>query len=965
MFFLLLALCLCPPLPAAGATGKLRVKLNLKERSDVRQRQQPITSGVPLPQGAIFPDKKSHRLPLKLVDERGKTVPAHFKLTAPWPDGSARWVLLDFQADFEPETDRSFYLEQTDVPLPAPITPLKAREDEEQITVDTGAIRFQVNKLKFNLLDQVLIKSETGERQIIAPGHEEGIVLLGADNQKYLAALQPPREIRIEDINPFRLVILARGQYREPGGGNLFHPGAAAYTVRIYAYAGKDYLRVFFTLENNGRYGFRHEGNKSDTFPFSALSLVLPLQLEPSCKLAAYDYGKSFSFGQDSFFLFQRHALIDYYDESKNFQYLVRYNDRQVDSGKRAEGWLELRGEKRACSVVIRYFWQNYPKALEVRGNKLFLHLWPKGEKWPPDAENFYRMRGGTHKGYEILLRFYDPRANKLDNEQLLAAFNKPVLALASPHWFSRTKALGWIAPAGLSTDEQELNEALQRYEKLQRCKVHEEYSETQHEEIPPSTVYTEREKRGEGMDWYGWMDFGDLAWGGENGEGAYASGHYDWPYGMLLNFVRSGDYAFFDLGDEMVRHRMDVDQYHSKTGSPWLANFAWNEFGDHGRGRKVWEPRPSHTWLRGLALYHYLTGDPKAREVALAVGEATRYYWTHDWGSDGRPGDSELRVQGWSIENLIELYRMTGKKSYLDLATTVYRERTAPFITPDGYTGNARDVNIYQLVLVLEPLIELDLLIKDEALRDDFLRILEFLLRRAYSGGKVQQLQETTLYQQYYLPYMMNVNTGYKNSAAPGYNFMTCNALAYAYWITGREEYRKLSRRIFKDAVFYWQEDTVSFEIERRSAIAYAAAHFPGSCTKVHGWINRYPQIFLYLLNRRKQDTIPPAAINDLESLEYYGKVILDWTAPGDDENKGKAARYQIKYSKYNIASELRWLQAHHVKGEPVPADYASLQRFLVSGLKPGKKYYFAIRSLDEQDNISPLSNVTSIILK
>jgi len=574
-------------------------------------------------------------------------------------------------------------------------------------------------------------------------------------------------------------------------------------------------------------------------------------------------------------------------------------------------------------------------------------------------------MRGGTHKGSEILLRFYNPQAkSKLSGEQLLAGFNNPLLALPSPQWFAQTKALGWIAPADLKSKDKELNEALQRYERLQRCKVHEEDSDIQHEEIPPSTVYTERNKRGEGLDWYGWMDFGDLVWGGEGGDGAYASGHYDWPYGMFLQFVRTADYAFFDLGDEIVRHRMDIDQYHSKTGSPWLANFAWNEFGSHERWPEPWEPNPSHTWIKGLVLYHLLTGNPKAKEVALAVGGATKYYWTHDWG-DSRPGSSELRIQGWSIENLIELYKLTGKKAYLNLATKVYRERTSPFIRPGGYAGNPREVNIYQLVLVLEPLIELDLLLDDEALKDDILRLLEFLIRRAYSGGKVQEMKEVTLYQQYYLPYQMNAHTGFKTASAPGYNFMTCNALAYAYWITGREEYRKLSRRIFKDAVFYWQEDTISFDINKRSPIAYAAAHFPGSRTKIHGWINRYPQVFLYLFNQTREDTIPPAAIKDLEAIASYGKIILDWTAPGDDGRQGKANRYQIKYATQNMGSEMGWLQAKHLAGEPTPQDYTSIQKFTVKGLKPGKTYYFAIRSLDETNNLSPVSNVVSIDLK
>ena len=160
------------------------------------------------------------------------------------------------------------------------------------------------------------------------------------------------------------------------------------------------------------------------------------------------------------------------------------------------------------------------------------------------------------------------------------------------------------MAKVGLKSADERQQKAFDRYEQLQRCKVHMEDSEEQdYGEIPPTTLYSLRESRGEKGDWYGWMDFGDIPWGGQTGEGAYASGHYDWPYGLFLQYLRSGDYAFFQLGAEMVRHRMDIDQYHTNRGSPWLANFQKNEFGSHDRGEDPWEPNPSHTWIQGLLL--------------------------------------------------------------------------------------------------------------------------------------------------------------------------------------------------------------------------------------------------------------------------------------------------------------------------------------------------------------------------
>jgi len=42
--------------------------------------------------------------------------------------------------------------------------------------------------------------------------------------------------------------------------------------------------------------------------------------------------------------------------------------------------------------------------------------------------------------------------------------------------------------------------------------------------------------------------------------------------------------------------------------------------------------------------------------------------------------------------------------------------------------------------------------------------------------------------------------------------------------------------------------------------------------------------------------DTIPPAAINDLQAESSETEIILSWTATGDDELEGIAYAYEIK---------------------------------------------------------------------
>ncbi|WP_170232932.1 cytochrome c3 family protein [Trichloromonas acetexigens] len=109
--------------------------------------------------------------------------------------------------------------------------------------------------------------------------------------------------------------------------------------------------------------------------------------------------------------------------------------------------------------------------------------------------------------------------------------------------------------------------------------------------------------------------------------------------------------------------------------------------------------------------------------------------------------------------------------------------------------------------------------------------------------------------------------------------------------------------------------------------------------------------------------DTTAPAAIANLhaETRPKAGAVYLTWTAPGDDADRGRAARYDVRYSTSAITNETLFNAANEAVGEPVPGLAGSHQGFEVLGLEPYTTYYFAIKTADEADNWSTLSNSVS----
>ncbi|MFD2334317.1 fibronectin type III domain-containing protein [Cohnella sp. GCM10020058] len=111
--------------------------------------------------------------------------------------------------------------------------------------------------------------------------------------------------------------------------------------------------------------------------------------------------------------------------------------------------------------------------------------------------------------------------------------------------------------------------------------------------------------------------------------------------------------------------------------------------------------------------------------------------------------------------------------------------------------------------------------------------------------------------------------------------------------------------------------------------------------------------------------DTLAPDAIADLAAGERtLSSVALKWTAPGDDGNVRTASEYDVRYSSSPITAA-NWSSATPVIGEPTPQVAGTKQQFSVLGLTPGATYYFAMKTRDNANNYSGLSNVIQVVME
>ena len=119
------------------------------------------------------------------------------------------------------------------------------------------------------------------------------------------------------------------------------------------------------------------------------------------------------------------------------------------------------------------------------------------------------------------------------------------------------------------------------------------------------------------------------------------------------------------------------------------------------------------------------------------------------------------------------------------------------------------------------------------------------------------------------------------------------------------------------------------------------------------------------YILELDKTDNTKPGAIalggSDLSS--EVGTVQLTWTAPGDDGVGGRPVNlYELRDATSPLTADN--FDANALVPLRKPKNAGQAESVKISNLVPGIFYYFAIRSYDEHNNQSNLSNLRPILI-
>ncbi|MFW5868994.1 MAG: hypothetical protein ACOCX2_14310, partial [Armatimonadota bacterium] len=318
-----------------------------------------------------------------------------------------------------------------------------------------------------------------------------------------------------------------------------------------------------------------------------------------------------------------------------------------------------LHSDGRGLTVAIRDFWQMYPKAFSAEGNTVTAEIFPElpSDQYAQDAptpfertRHYYWFREGTYGipigvslSYDML--FYALDEDQAINNRLADAWQDIPLLASSPEHYCASGGFGDLEPeppGAFESYQEWIDEGFELLEE-RRWRVRE----------------------------YDWLSFGDTH--GERWVN-WTNQEYDLQWGLLLQFVRSGDWRYFDRAEEAARHTASVDTVSVAPKDSVLGLQKVHSIGHVGgwdlerpEKAKYWYHasgwNTGHMWSQGVMTAWALTGDRRYLQAGTLLC---------DWFAREearRTHSSVHRAQGWSTIAALGGYHVIPHPWYLNAA--------------------------------------------------------------------------------------------------------------------------------------------------------------------------------------------------------------------------------------------------------------------------------------------------------
>jgi hypothetical protein len=648
------------------------------ETSQPFRSPQPVTVGIPFARGTL-----SDKTPLVIQNTLGNAVPVQKSVLGRWPDGSIQWLLLDFILGPQASPGSELLLQTLRQEADSPVPPcVQIEKSSANLTVRTQTTTFAIARS-----GQFLQRVRLGERGLITAAS----IHLGATAGRGGTLEFQTTNVSMEESGAVRATVQVEGTC--PGIGCEFN-------LRTSFFAGTSLAKMVLTVRNSNR--ALHRGGLWDLGDRnSALFEELYLAIElPGAKSPAIDFSPepgipSERIAAEEFEIYQDSSGGENWQSRNHVNrenrvpcsfrgYSVRYGDTER-TGRRANPTVTLRQGQACISVAVPEFWQQFPKAIEVRNHQLKISLFPR------QFDDLHELQGGEQKTHVVWLDFSEAPSGQTEP---LDWVHNPASVRALPDWYAGSGAIPSVTSQQMSGGafDELLDELTNGDDNLIA--------------------------RREIIDEYGWRNFGDIY---ANHEKAYYTGsariishfnnQYDFLAGALTQYLRSGKKCWLDIFDPLARHVMDIDIYHTdRDRSGYNSGLFWHtdHYRDAGtsthrcysRANKApgkpygGGPGCEQNYSTGLLYYHFLTGSTDARDAVtglanwvIAMDDGRRsLLGIVDQGSTGFASCTQEssyhgpgRGSGNSINTLLDAWLLSRHRHFLAKAESLIRRSIHP----------------------------------------------------------------------------------------------------------------------------------------------------------------------------------------------------------------------------------------------------------------------------------------------
>ena len=576
--------------------------------------------GIPCRQGAIF-----STTPLRI--ESAQTVlPASIQHRSLWPDGSVKWLFIEGLASVEANSS---------LPCKIALCEPVSRDYKPVVNNSDSTLDIYVHQLSCQSHPNPIDNGET-----VAPFtlsiNKTRLLCFDVDESNVKSEGVLINGLPCEPLSPIECRYVVRYSKNTPlfvdvtQSSTISHAGAplnieVSLTVCVVSFNITCTVSIQNPLPAQHHNGLWDLGDpNSQCFQDIALSLStgdIDLKLSTGTNCQSHHFALD-----DTFILYQAssgkpnwqsptHLNADNTIDLPFKGFSLEVNQHLTEQGLQCEPqiWLCNKADKQPpISIAIEHFWQNFPASIEKKAGQLRIGL--LGAAKGPITE----LQPGEQKTRSLCIGV---------NQQV------PLSAVLCP-------------------EETELTQAIPFF--------HSEISQSPFHPLVQLGVDGEKSfyKKREAIDEYGWRHFGELFADHETVLEpdtpifvSHYNNQYDPIYGMLTQWLLTGNYRWFELADALTKHVVDIDIYHTTLDKPdYSGGLFWhtdhyvqaftathrtysahqpsNVYDDHAGGGG---PGGQHCYSSGLLLHYYLTGYAPSKNAILSLGTWIQHIYEND----------------------------------------------------------------------------------------------------------------------------------------------------------------------------------------------------------------------------------------------------------------------------------------------------------------------------------------------